>query len=195
MGLFEEFYKGRKLWEEMALNFNCDRQAKNDFTASTYDYLTSNFPQFTGISYFEADEDGDLVPYGDWRASDTARTDVYMALSSKNTDITYACELKERWGSYTSTYYGEPGGEGWIYNIEKDESLQKEEERGFVPLFANLYPDDKITIWRIDNVDRTDIITKDIKKVNIDPNSPRIPQKRLQLWNKDGKTIRRIRHR
>ncbi len=175
------------------MDFNCDRQAKNDFTASTTAHITKFHPQYTGITFMEADNDGDLVPYGDWRASTTAHTDVYMALSTSATDITYACELKERWGRYTSTYYGEEGGEGWIYNIEKDEWLQKERDNGRIPLFANLYPDNKITIWRIDNVNRTDIITKNIKKVNIDPNSQRIPQKRLQLWNKDGKTIERIR--
>jgi hypothetical protein len=177
------------------LNFNCDRPAKCDFTASTTDYVTVYYPQFTGITYYEADDDGDLVPFGDLRASSTAHIDVYMELSSDSTDITYAIELKERWGKYTSTYYGEEGGEGWVYNIEKDDWLLKEKDNGRIPLFANLYPDDKITIWRIDNVDRTDIIEKPIKRVNIDPDSQRVTQKRLQLWNKDGKTIRRIRHR
>lgn len=175
------------------LNFNCDRQAKNDFTASTYDYLTKTFPEWTGITYYEADDDGDLVPYGDWRASTTARTDVYMELSSTMRDIMYACELKERWGRYTSTYYGEEGGEGWILNIEKDDSLEEERNKGYIPLYVNLYPDNKLTIWRIDNVDRNDVITKEIRKINIDPNSKRIPQQRLQLWNRDGKMIERIR--
>ena len=175
------------------LDFGCDRPSKNDFTASTYDYLTKTHPEWTGITYYEADDDGDLVPFGDWRASTTARTDVYMHLSSTKRDIMYACELKERLGKYISTYYGEPGGEGWILNIEKDDSLEAERLKGYVPLYVNLYPDNKITIWRIDNVDRTDIITKDIRKVNIDPNSKRISQQRLQVWNKDGKTIERIR--
>lgn len=177
----------------MAFNFNCDRPAKNDFTASTYDYLTKHFPQYTGISYYEADDDGDLVPYGDWRASSTAHTDLYMELSSTARTIMYAIELKERWGRYISTYYGEEGQEGWVYNYEKDGWLMDEAEKGCIPLFCNEYPDNKMTIWNILKVDKSHSIQKSIKKVNIDPNSERRVQDRIQLWNKDGITIERIR--
>lgn len=174
------------------LNFDCDRQAKCDYTASTYDYFRSYYPQFTAITFFEADEEGNLIPFGDKRAYQQAHIDVYTLLESERTAYTYSTEIKERWGRYVSDFYGEEGKEGWVYNIEKDDWLEKENDKGRIPLFANLYPDDKITIWNINKVDKSQHIHKAIKKVNIDPDSPRKVQERIQLWNKDGKTIRRI---
>lgn len=173
------------------MGFDCDRQAKNDFTASTYAYLTMMYPKYN-VKYFEADADGDLVPYGTWQASLTAPLDVYIELYNDTTDIVYSVEIKERWGNYTSTSYGNPGQEGWMYNPPKDEKLQRERKEGRIPLFCNLYPDGLLTIWRVDNVNREDILLKDIRKINIDPNSRTCKQKRYQLWNKDGKTIKRI---
>ena len=177
----------------MELDFNCDRKAKNDFTASTYSYFTTHYPQYTAITYYEADKWGNLIPYGDPRAYEQAHIDTYIKLESSARTITYSVELKERWGRYISTYYGEEGQEGWVYNYEKDGWLMDEVEKGRIPLFCNEYPDDKMTIWNILKVDKSHNIRKAIKKVNIDPNSERKVQDRIQLWNKDGITIERIR--
>lgn len=175
------------------LNFNCDRQAKCDWTASTAQYLEEHWKG--DYKFFESDKDGNLVPFGDKSAFVNSHMDVYLVLYSAFTPvITYAVELKERLGIYTSKYYGEEGQEGWMYNIPKDGYLKDEMKAGRIPLFSNLYPDSAITIWNISKISPKNIgmTTKNIKKVNIDPDSKKIPQDRLLLKNKDGITIRRI---
>ena len=175
------------------LDFNCDRQAKCDWTASTAQYLEEHWKG--DYKFFESDRNGNLVPFGDKSAYEQSHMDVYLTIYSAYTPVrTYAVELKERLGRYISTYYGEEGQEGWMYNIPKDNYFKAEIKAGRIPLFSNLYPDSAITIWNIskiapENIGRT---TKNIKKVNIDPDSQKIPQDRLLLMNKDGITIRRI---
>lgn len=175
------------------LDFSCDRPAKNDFTASTYSHFLTACPEWVA-TYYEWDKDGNVVPYGDPSASEQSHLDIMIKMDNRNDGRTkfYGAEIKERLGKYISTYYGEEGQEGWMYNLPKDTYLQMAANRGIIPLFANLYPDQKVTIWNIKKVKRSDTITKDIKRINIDPDSKKIPQERLQLWNKDGTTIRRI---
>lgn len=173
------------------MDFNCDRQAKNDFTASTANYLKEKNWDF---AYFESDTEGNLVPYGSPDADIHSHMDLYIVLYSGCTAVkTYAVELKERWGRYVSTAYGGDGQEGWMYNIPKDGYFKTEEKKGRTPLFCNLYPDGVLTIWNISRITPSSVIIKDIKGINIDPDSPKRPQQRLQLYNKDGITIKRLR--
>lgn len=177
----------------MAGNFTIDRESKNDYTASTVAYLNENYPNITGITFYEPDEDGDLVPYGDWRASTTAHIDIVADLSWDGGNVTYSAEIKERWGNYTSDFYGKDGqNKGWVYNIEKDGWLEKECSLGRIPIYVNLYPDGVIRVWNINKIDKSHHTTLPIKKIHTDPDSPRVEQERIELWNRDGKTYKRI---
>ena len=174
------------------LNFNCDRQAKNDFTASTFAYITSSCPDWS-VSYFEWDSTGTEIPYGDERSYEQSHMDVGMRLTNSSSTHTYVAEIKER--TYNSTAYGKEGDkEGWMYNIPKDKYLHNEQEKGNIPLFSNLYKDGVVAIWNMSKVHPDkEVLVKDIKKINIDPHSKKIPQERLQLWNRDATMIKRKR--
>lgn len=181
------------------LDFNCDRKAKDDWTASTASYLDnkwcSNASDY-GYKFFESTTTGELVPYGDPTADIHSHMDLYLTLYKGLTPVlTYAIELKERWGRYVSTLYGEEGDdEGWMYNEEKGEYFEREIELGRIPVFSNLYPDNKITIWNLLRIPEENIhhMVKPIKKINIDPNSKKEEQARNGLMNKDGMMIDRI---
>lgn len=175
------------------LDFNCDRRAKCDFTASTANYLRQKWG--SDFAFYESDKEGNLVPFGSEYSDIHSHMDLYIVLYSAWTAVvTYAVELKERQGRYTSKSYGEEGQEGWMYNIPKDTYFKKEMDAGRKPLFANLYPDSAITIWNIAKISPENIgsTTKMIKGINIDPLSPKREQERLLLMNKDGITIPRI---
>lgn len=169
------------------MDFECDIQSKYDFSASTVTYLSNKFPN-ADVRFYGVDSNGNMV---DWdSASVTSHLDIYMLINN----VRYACELKERWGKYHSTYYGEPDNEGWIYNIEKDNFLKQAAENGDIPLYVNLYPDDKIRIWNINKITDADLgrVEKYIHKYTV-KDSPRLLQKRYTLMNDTGIIIDRIR--
>lgn len=159
-------------------DFTQDLNSKYEFIQSVTTYVKENFnytPTFYGIN-----DDYQLVELG--TESSTARLDLAMGYKGAY----YAIELKERQEDYPSTRYGEEWQGGWIYNMEKDSALQTATQYGYIPLYVNLYPDHIINIWNINNISKMETIERDIKKNWVVENSPRIPQKRYTLFNKDA---------
>ncbi len=179
------------------MDFNCDRPSKDVFTATTYHLITANtkYSAYTSITFYERDEDGKLVPYGQGKENEQDHIDIFIVLKSDTETIKIANELKERWGIYVSDFYGKDGQDkGWVLNIPKNYWLLEMAKDGWIPWYSNIYPDGVLRIWNLNNI----ILTKDtltelpIKKVNIDPDSPRIMQTRQQLWNRQGKAYKVI---
>lgn len=166
-------------------DFNCDRQAKNDFTASTTAYLAEQGNPYR-FDYYEQSVSGDLVPYGDADASTTSHIDIYMDYITSAYTKRYAVEIKERI-KYTSSAFTQ-----WYYNIPKDRWLQSAKDAGYIPLFVNLYPDGVIDIWNLTKVDTDGVVVVPLKKVEINPDSPRVEQERLLLPSDKAKRIRRV---
>lgn len=167
--------------------FDCDRQSKYDFTASTVNYLQEKYmDKDITVVFKELDDEGNLVEFDSADASSTARTDLIMFFN----DIGYNIELKERWGKYHSEFYGKEGdSEGWFVNIEKYDVLMKDKK--YIPIFANLFPDGVVRTWNLNNINFTHTLTKNIAKTNV-VESAVIPQKRYDVYNKDGKSYKRI---
>lgn len=183
--------------------FTCDKQSKDDFIASTTAYWSEQAPQYT-LSWYGADVyEGEINLTELGKESDQSRLDLAMVASNDNYSITYVFELKERWNQYTSTYYGnepEEGctptyhNEGWVYNMEKDSVLSLASTQGFVPIYVNLYPDGVIRVWNINKINKTEMgyVEKDIKRRNVEVDSPKVKQGRYTLMNKQGKTYKRV---
>lgn len=167
-------------------DFSSDRQSKYDFTASTINHLLETGKSNINVTFFEFDDNGNMVEFDSPKASSTSRSDLIMSYNG----TLYKIELKERKGKYVSDYYGKEGdSEGWMLNIEKKNELLK--DKNFIPLFVNLYPDDKIRIWNLNKIEGYDEIHKDISKYTVAV-SEKMPQERLGVWNKDSKIIDRI---
>lgn len=167
--------------------FNCDRQSKYDFTASTVNYISELYHgKDITIVFKEIDGDGNLVEFDSVDSSSTSRTDLIMFFN----DIGYNIELKERWGKYHSNYYGKEGDkEGWFVNIEKYDVLMKDKK--YIPIFANLYPDGVVRLWNLNKIHGFNTLTKNIAKINV-IESEIIPQQRYDVYNKDGKVFKRV---
>lgn len=167
------------------LDFNCDRQAKCDFTASTTSYLHNNYGYVSSITWYEKDEEGNIVPFGSPSASTTTRQDVFLNYGS----VWYAIELKERDLCSYARFLVE---EGSFLNEEKVEPLM---ETGMIPLWSELYTDGVIRIWNLRKIKPTSLrsTTKMIKTITIDPNARKKPQNRLLLPINKAKEIKRIR--
>ena len=166
--------------------FSCDRQSKYDFTASTVTYIKDKFIDRKAYVVFkELDADGNLVNFDSDDVSQVSRTDLIMFYN----DVKYVIELKERWGKYTSDYYGkENDAEGWMLNIDKVDELNKIDA---IPLYVNLYPDGVVRIWNLDKISDFQTITKNIHKTTVVDSEVR-KQDRYEVWNKDSKTIKRV---
>lgn len=166
--------------------FCCDRQSKYDFTASTVTYIKDKFTDRKAYVVFkEMDADGNLVAFDSDESYDKSRTDLIMFYN----DTKYVIELKERWGKYTSDYYGkEDDAEGWMLNIDKVEELNKIDA---IPLYVNLYPDGVIRVWNLDKISDFQTINKNIHKTTV-ADSEVINQNRYEVWNKDSKVIKRV---
>lgn len=167
--------------------FSCDRQSKYDFTASTVAFLTewAKGKDITVI-FKEEDENGALVDFDSTYSNDKCRTDLVMFYNG----YPYVIELKERWGEYTSTYYGKEGDkEGWMLNIDKYNVLKSKTDA--IPLYVNLYPDGQVRIWNLNKIDNFNTITKNIPTKTV-VESKKKKQDRYEVWNKDAITIKRI---
>lgn len=160
----------------MPLDFNCDRQAKCDFTASTYNYWRENGAD-GDIRFYEMTSASTLVPFGDDRAFTQSRFDVFMSYEDL---LWYAIELKEREHPSTYKYTVE---EGAYLNPEKKEVIHMLEKQGYTPIWCELYTDGIIRIWNFAKIDVDSLPMKvaNIKKVNIDPNSTKRQQPRYLL--------------
>ena len=170
----------------MGLDFNCDRQAKNDFTASTTAYdIEEGFPGF--LEFFEYSVSGELVPYGSDNVSTTSRYDLYMDFKTSAWTKGYIIELKER--NHKSDRYATA-----FINEEKWPDFLPYIEKGIKPLWAELYTDGLIRIWDLSEVDFTKLklSKRYIKQTHIDPNSPKVLQLRREIPMEWGKIIRRI---
>lgn len=171
--------------------FSCDRQAKYDFTASTVAYFDSLYTSYS-LEFYEFDKDNHFIEFDSACSSEHSRLDLGMKLSiAGKDDVYYVFELKERWGKYVSTLYGEEGQEGWMYNQPKDEVLRKASESGCIPIYVNLYPDGVVRIWNLNKVTEVGHITKTYNKYNVVA-SPMMVQERLTLMNKQGVSFQRI---
>lgn len=172
--------------------FECDRQSKYDFTASTVSYFAERYAgKDVSVRFMEWSTDhSTLVPFDSEESDSCSRTDLCMEFTSGVTTTTYNIELKERWGKYVSDYYGEDGKEGWMLNIEKDSVLK----HSFgLPLYVNLYPDGKIRLWNLDKVGgEYGKVTKPIHKYTVIDSEVK-QQDRYTLMNNQGITIPRIR--
>lgn len=177
----------------MSRGFDCDRQAKYDFTASTAQYW-SNTTDPSLLGFYEMTSAGTLVPFGSEEADDKSHMDLYIHYSAMtNGDLhsvlQYAVELKER------TYNSNTGfliSKGSFINPEKIESIRQ--ETGVTHIWAELYPDDVIRIWNLDKIGLDNIVYEldYIKRYDV-YNGPKIPQKRGLLPVDKAITIRRVR--
>lgn len=167
--------------------FSSDAKSKREFIASTEAYLNSVAPSWI-LSWYGEDNKGNMVKVED--SSETSHLDLYLFASKGGKTKRYAIELKERI-RYNSDRYGEEGDEGWIYNYEKDRWLRDAAERGFIPLYANVYPDGICRVWNILKVRETQKLEKPIHRYTVKDSEVRM-QKRLGLMNNDAITYRRI---
>ena len=167
-------------------NFNCDRQSKYDFTASTNTYLFEEMgDNLISIEYYEYDKQGNLVEFDSENVDSQSRTDLAFFVNGKRVNT----ELKERWSEYHSNYYGKDDDkEGWMLNIDKVEQLTSKEG---IPLYVNLFEDGYIRFWNLNKIPEFTTITKNIAKTTV-IQSEKILQDRYQLWNRDSKLIPRI---
>lgn len=134
--------------------FECDREAKNDLTASTATYLKFH----PSISFWERTEDGELVPYGDPRADSTAGYDLYMGYKG----YLFAEEAKERSHGHMDNLVT-ASTEGEILEIKKKEDTQMLIKQGFVCYWIVLYGDGKIRIWNLNKLDLDKLPHRKIK--------------------------------
>lgn len=170
--------------------FQCDRQSKYDFSVSMSNYLFNEKGDVT-VVFKEYDKQGNLVDFDSNDVDDKSRTDLVMFYSTPTStdDIRYNIELKERWGKYTSDYYGkDDDNEGWMLNIDKVNELKKLDG---IPLYINLYPDNKIRVWNLDKISDFNTITKNIHKTTVIPSDVK-QQDRYEVWNRDSILIDRV---
>lgn len=177
----------------MSRGFDCDRQAKYDFTASTAQYW-SNTTDPSLLGFYEMTSAGTLVPFGSEEADEKSHMDLYIHYSAMTDNdlydvLKYAVELKER------TYNSNTGfliSKGSFINPKKIESIKQ--ETGVTHLWAELYPDDVIRIWNLSKIDLDSIrfVPSRIKRYDI-YDGPKIPQKRGLLPVDKAITIRRVR--
>ena len=167
--------------------YSCDRQSKYDFTASTVSYLCAAYGEkVKSIIFKEFDKYNNLVEFDSKYASTTSCSDLVMYYNGKP----YIIELKERWGIYTSNFYGkEDDEEGWMLNIPKKEELLG--QNWAIPLYVNLYPDNVIILWNLNKIEEYNTINKVIDEKTVEE-SEKKPQDRYEVWNKDSKVIQRI---
>lgn len=159
------------------LNFNCDRKAKCDWTASTYNYWKQSGADTDNLLFYEATSANTLVPFGSPDADIQSRMDIYMIYEDT---IKYAVEIKERFYPSIQSW---TMNEGAFMNREKRDAIKKQKEDGWVPLWSELYDDGQIRVWNLDKIDIDTLpeTEKSIKRTQIDPTSRKITQKRLLL--------------
>lgn len=167
--------------------YECDRQSKYDFTASTVAYLCEIYGnKVKSIIFKEFDAHGNEVEFDSPYSCVESRTDLVMYYN----DHPYVIELKERWGGYHSNYYGKEGDkEGWFLNIQK--KIQLLDQKWAIPLYVNLFPDGVIRLWNLRKITDFPEHNHTIGIKTVEDKGRKI-QKRNGLWNKDSTTIKRI---
>lgn len=168
------------------LDFGCDRKAKNDFTASTYS-VCSKKQAFSAMTFWEQDKEGNLVPYGDNSVSLQSHYDVFVEYSTSAWTQWYVFELKERNNAndfYTTAFINE----------EKWPQFVKYRDQGIIPCWCELYNDGTLRIWNLEHTDfcHLPVSSRMIKRINIDPYSPKSRQLRREIPMEDGTLLKRI---
>lgn len=178
------------------LDFSIDRKSKNDLTASTLYYLQIN--GYTGkTEFYELTSGGTIVPYGDRSADGNGRTDVWMIYRTERHSAVYPIELKDRWeyssdsGPILRGSFLNPGKKEYISGIKENDGITSlwaelcDDGKGtiIIPLWAELYNNGKGRIWNLSkiNLDALPKVERMIKRINIDPDGKREPQKRFLL--------------
>ena len=158
------------------LNWDCDRKAKCDFTASTVNYWRERGAEGQ-LRFWEATSAATLVPFGDNRAYPQSRFDVYFSYDDR---IWYAVEIKER---TRPSDYERTIEEGAFMNKEKKDLIQPLKDKGYIPIWCELYPDGVIRVWNLKKIDVDSLptTTASIKRITIDPDSKKKPQLRFLL--------------
>lgn len=172
------------------LDFNCDRQDKADLTASTINYLRSKGYN-KDITFYEEDENKNLVPFNSPDADIKSRLDVWMLYG------TQMCVIEMKGRGMTRLVCSDTFPTA-LFNEEKIEPIREEINNGNIVLWAEPYVDDKIRIWNLNRIDKEpglenlNRVRKPIKKVTIDPNSKTEMQERLELPHEWGTLIPRV---
>lgn len=126
--------------------FDGDRLAKNDLTASTLQQL---FKNDKNVSFWERTITGELVPYGDARAHRSRDGyDLYVHYFS----FWIAIEMKSRNFGHNN-YLVTASTEGEMFEVLKCEKTKELQEKGFMCWWASVYNDGKIRIWQLDYID------------------------------------------
>ena len=174
------------------LNFDCDRPAKNDFTATTYN-LATGLTNYGSIEYYEGkkkcvESPDDLVPYGSLDANEKSHYDIWMKYTTNDgSRIWYVFELKER--NNPSDYYPTA-----FINEEKWPEFVTYRDKGIIPCWVELYTDNKIRIWNLRTTDFCHLkcSMRFIKQINIDPDSPKKMQIRREIPMEWGNLLERL---
>ena len=168
------------------LDWNCDRKAKSDFTASTLNYWRESGAEGE-LLFWEMTSASTFVPFGHKDAYPQSRFDIYMSYEDR---VWYAIELKERNNPSDFKYTVE---EGAFMNGEKKNLIQPLKDQGYIPIWCELYTDKKMRIWNLNNIDTDSLQHKEykIKTVTIDPDAVKITQTRYLLPISAATIIRR----
>ena len=145
--------------------FEIDWQSKCDFTASTYAFVSTK-SNYSAVTYFEQDEAGNLIPFGDDRSNTQSHTDITLLYCTTNGGCNEIFnELKERYGEYThNSYYVTATTEGEIMEPYKVEIFKPMIKQGKQVRWCVLYPDGKIRIWNLNKLDIDSLPRKNIRK-------------------------------
>lgn len=158
--------------------FACDRQAKADATASTLNYLNKRFginPK--NVKYYEYDDDGNPVPFGDARACEQSRSDILMVINFWGYELRFPIELKERSFDHMC-HFTTAVTEGAILEVNKKEEAERiMNEEGMPYLWMELYIDKKIRLWNFAylNLNSLPLVPKTKGKYTVF-NSPKITE-------------------
>ena len=185
--------------------FEGDKGSKDDFTASTKYHISTAKPEWD-VVFYEWDENGNIVPYGDKNVNRQSNLDILMKAflrTDQKQYVIYSVELKERFGNWLSDRFGEEnsipdryGNKGWVYEIKKDSSLMRGLDYGFIPLYANEYPDGVVRIWNIKKLKEKNVDFRRGKmhsnKYTDKPEAGTRDDERFFLMNKDGISFKRL---
>lgn len=158
------------------MDFRCDTKSKDDFVR-----LLNRI--FKNIIIDVPEEE-------------TSRIDIYAsAITEDRISKTYAFELKERWGDYTSDRYGKDGDkEGWVYEVGKNTALSQAAEQGYTPMYVNLYPDGVIRVWDMSKYPEEEMVIgeeRTYRKHTVDDNGGTYRERKIMLWNRYAKDFER----
>lgn len=150
------------LMMDSSKGFQCDREAKDLFTATTLNFFITQ-PDCAGVKYYEMDYAGNLVDYGSKNAYSKARADVVIRYEYINGSVEwYVVELKERprWGH--SYWLVTDPDEGEIMEQDKKSVLDDYKRKGCTTVWAALYNDKKFRLWFLNDLGplKTKTITK-----------------------------------